>query len=126
MRINQSGVLPTQPSNPHIRENRPQMLPRSPLGLPRSLSTLIPLLLSFSLDSDTQLGGQRCVPFITDGEKSARHRPYPNSDDFVRRLSTISPLSARRQEEAVPHRFRNETRSAHPFGTFALSGSCLE
>lgn len=39
MRINQSGVLPTQPSNPHIRENSPRMLLRSPLGLSRSLST---------------------------------------------------------------------------------------
>lgn len=28
--------------------------------------------------------------------KSARHRPYQNRDDFVRRLSTISPLLARR------------------------------
>lgn len=49
MRINQSGVLPTQPSNPHIRENRPRMPLRSPLGLSRSLSTLIlppPFLLS--------------------------------------------------------------------------------
>lgn len=70
MRINQSGVLPTQPSSPYIRENHPRMLPRSPLGLSRSLSTLIPLLLSSSHGSqDTQPGGQRCVPFITDGEK---------------------------------------------------------
>lgn len=78
------------------------------------------------------LEDRRCVPFITGGEKSARHRPYPNSDDFVRRLSTISPLSARRQEEAAaPISQRNETRAPFwfllvPSPPLPLFGSCSD
>ena len=111
MRINQSGVLPMQPSNPHIRENSPRMLPHSPLGLSRSLSTdASPPFLVSRLGYTAWRIEVRAI-YHWRG-KSARHRPYPNSDDFVRRLSTISPLFARRQEEAAaPISRRNETNA---------------
>lgn len=94
---------------PYIRENSPRMLLRSPLGLSRSLSTDPPPPFLFS-----RLGyiawRIEVRAIYHRREKSTRHRPYPNSwDDFVRRLSTISPLFARRQEEAAaPISRRNE------------------
>lgn len=52
----------------------------------------------------------RYVPFITAGGKSARHRPYRNPDDSVRRLSTISFPAAGRTPRI-------------PIATFRLSPS---
>jgi len=93
---------------PYIRENSPRMLPHSPLGLSRSLSTDPPLSFHPSQFGYTSLEDRGACHLSPAGKKCAS-LPVPNSADFVRRLSTISPLFVRRQEEAAaPISRRNE------------------
>ena len=124
MRINQSGVLPMQPSNPHIRENSPRMLPHSPLGLSRSLSTdASPPFLVSRLGYTAWRIEVRAI-YHWRG-KSARHRPTRTqtrmtSWDACQQYRPFSHDDKRKR----PHRFRDETRPMHPF--FALSSSCSD
>lgn len=112
-RINQSDVLPTQPTRSPVRTKTPRVEYSRARSLRARTLTLLVNRASLLLSRPTRIHSRRTeVRAIYHRRgKSARHRPYQNPDDSVRRLSTVSPLSERRESSRTDFATKRDERT---------------